>query len=62
MTQITKISITGTTVWMTYNRRGSIYEGFTPYKTIEEAITYAKEVLTKWDSEFMCTAKTFKLN
>ena len=64
MTKITEISISGSTVWMTYNKRGLIYEGFTPYKTVQDAINYANEVLGYWagNSDFVCTAKTFKIN
>ena len=61
MTQITKITVSGNTVWMTYNRRGNVYKGFTPFKKVEDAIAYAKATLTKWDENFMCVTTSFEL-
>ena len=36
-TIITKITVTGTTVWTEYNRNGVAYEGFTIHDTFEQA-------------------------
>lgn len=58
-TLITNITISDNTVWLTYDNRGNSYKGFTPYKTFEEAMEYAKEVLgyNFFNSEFICEAK-----
>lgn len=60
-TLITDVAVSNKTVWVTYkNKTGYTYDGFTPYKTVEEAIDEAKKIMNYniFENKFYVNSKT----
>ena len=49
------------TVFTTQKANGLVYDGFTPYTSIDEAINKAVEMTKVWNSQWMSTAMGYEL-
>jgi hypothetical protein len=60
-TLITDVTVSNKTVWITYkNKKGITYDGFTPYRTVKEAIDEAKKIMNYniFENDFYVNSKT----
>ena len=60
MTLITNITVNGNKVFTTYNRRGTIYDGFDVCESRDEAIARANDMMSwnVFDNDFYTNTKT----
>ena len=60
MTLITDITVNGNKIFTTYNRRGTIYDGFDVCESSVKAIAKANEMMSwnVFDNDFYTNSKT----